>query len=239
MTEAKWLACTDPTVMLKFLRGKASGRKLLLFLTSCCRRFWHLLTDERSRHAVEVAEQEADGLASEEEKEAARNGANQARDDAVAKRQASGYQRPELYALAARAAAWIAVPEDRSKGDEEMEETARALITAGSLISRYVESGFDGAGAWRTICCSIMRDLFGARPFRRAAIDPSYLTWNHATIPKLAQSIYEERAFDRLPILADALEEAGCTNPDILQHCRQPGDHVRGCWVVDLLVNKK
>ena len=56
---------------------------------------------------------------------------------------------------------------------------------------------------------------------------------------KLAQGIYEERAFDRLPILADALEDAGCDNADILSHCRGPGPHARGCWVVDLLLGKK
>ena len=67
---------------------------------------------------------------------------------------------------------------------------------------------------------------------------PSWLSWNDGTIPKLAQAIYDDRAFDRLPILADALEEAGCDNADILNHCRQPGEHVRGCWVVDLLLNK-
>jgi hypothetical protein len=55
----------------------------------------------------------------------------------------------------------------------------------------------------------------------------------------LAKSIYEDRAFDRLPILADALEESGCHDPDILAHCRQPGEHVRGCWVVDLLLGRE
>jgi hypothetical protein len=59
------------------------------------------------------------------------------------------------------------------------------------------------------------------------------------TVIALAEAIYDERAFDRLPILADALEEAGCTNADILNHCRQPGEHVRGCWVVDLILGKE
>jgi hypothetical protein len=52
---------------------------------------------------------------------------------------------------------------------------------------------------------------------------------------KLAEAIYDDLAFSHLPILADALEEAGCNDPDILAHCRQPGEHVRGCWVVDLV----
>jgi len=58
-------------------------------------------------------------------------------------------------------------------------------------------------------------------------------------VVKLAESIYDERAFDRMPILADALEEAGCANADILAHCRQPGEHVRGCWAVDLILGKE
>jgi hypothetical protein len=64
------------------------------------------------------------------------------------------------------------------------------------------------------------------------------LTWNHATVPAIARHIYDDRAFYDLPILADALEDAGCTNPDILAHCRAGGEHVRGCWVVDLILGK-
>jgi hypothetical protein len=55
----------------------------------------------------------------------------------------------------------------------------------------------------------------------------------------MAEVIYADSAFDRLPVLADALEEAGCTISDILDHCRGPGPHVRGCWVVDLLLGKE
>jgi hypothetical protein len=79
-----------------------------------------------------------------------------------------------------------------------------------------------------------VRDIFG-NPFRPITLDPSWLT---ATVTSLAQAIYEERAFDRLPVLADALEDAGCANAEILSHCRQPGEHVRGCWVVDLILSK-
>ena len=64
------------------------------------------------------------------------------------------------------------------------------------------------------------------------------VAWNDGTVRKIAQAIYDERAFDRLPILADALEDAGCDNADILNHCRNGGEHVRGCWVVDLLLGK-
>jgi hypothetical protein len=85
--------------------------------------------------------------------------------------------------------------------------------------------------------CALLRDVFG-NPFRPATIDPGWLAWNGGTVPKLAEAIYDGRAFDRLPVLADALEDAGCADEQILSHCRGPGPHVRGCWVIDLLLGK-
>jgi hypothetical protein len=86
--------------------------------------------------------------------------------------------------------------------------------------------------------CGLLRCVVG-NPFRRPpAIDPAWLAWNGGTVPRLAQSVYDERAFDRLPPLADALEDAGCADADLLGHLRGPGPHVRGCWVVDLLLGK-
>jgi hypothetical protein len=76
--------------------------------------------------------------------------------------------------------------------------------------------------------------IFG-NPFRPGAVDPAWLT---STVVELAHGIYAERAFDRLPILADALQDAGCENADVLDHCRGPGPHARGCWVVDLVLGK-
>ena len=74
--------------------------------------------------------------------------------------------------------------------------------------------------------------------FREITLCAKWLRWNDGTLVRIAQAIYDNRAFDRLPILADALEDAGCDNADILAHCRGPGPHVRGCWVVDLLLGK-
>ena len=81
----------------------------------------------------------------------------------------------------------------------------------------------------------LLRDTFG-NPFRSAPVDPA---WRTPTATAIAQSIYDERRFRDLPILADALEEAGCTNHEVLRHCREPGEHVRGCWVVDLVLGKE
>jgi hypothetical protein len=90
-----------------------------------------------------------------------------------------------------------------------------------------------------TAQAALLRDIFGLLPFRPVTIAPAWVAWNDATVVKLAQAIYDERAFDRLPVLADSLEEAGCHDPDILAHSRQPGEHVRGCWAVDLLLGKE
>jgi hypothetical protein len=81
---------------------------------------------------------------------------------------------------------------------------------------------------------TLMRDIFG-NPFRPVTLNPSWLT---STVLALATGIYDEKAFDRMPILADALQDADCDNEDILNHCRQPGEHVRGCWVVDLVLDR-
>jgi hypothetical protein len=92
--------------------------------------------------------------------------------------------------------------------------------------------------------CSLLRDIAGNH-FQQVAPDPAWLSWNGNTVVTLAQAAYEERQLPtgvldgaRLAILADALEEAGCTDVAILNHCRGPGPHVRGCWVLDLLLGK-
>jgi hypothetical protein len=81
----------------------------------------------------------------------------------------------------------------------------------------------------------LFREIFG-NPFRPVVLDSSWLT---SDVVALARGIYEERAFDRMPILGDALQDAGCENDDILAHCRGEGPHVRGCWVVDLVLGRE
>jgi hypothetical protein len=83
-----------------------------------------------------------------------------------------------------------------------------------------------------------IRPRFPGRPnpFRPAALDPE---WRTSTAVAMARMMYDSRDFSAMPILADALQDAGCTNDDVLNHCRQPGEHVRGCWVVDLVLGKE
>jgi hypothetical protein len=94
---------------------------------------------------------------------------------------------------------------------------------------------FNGEGE-RWVQAKLLRDIFGPLPFRSIAVDPAWRVWNDGTVVRIARASYDEQAFDRLPILADALEEAGCDDADILAHCRQHGPHIRGCWVVDLIL---
>jgi hypothetical protein len=91
----------------------------------------------------------------------------------------------------------------------------------------------------RSAQAALVREIFGPTPFRTPAVERSMLSWNDACVVKLAEAIYDGLAWDRLPVLADALEEAGCTDAHVLNHCRQPGEHVRGCWAVDLLLGKE
>jgi hypothetical protein len=83
---------------------------------------------------------------------------------------------------------------------------------------------------------TLARDIFGPLPFRQLCVDPAVLAWQGFTVARIAEAIYEGRQFEDLPILADALEDAGCTDAEILEHLRGPGLHVRGCWVVDLIL---
>jgi hypothetical protein len=82
---------------------------------------------------------------------------------------------------------------------------------------------------------AILRDIFG-NPFSPIAFDPC---WRTLSVVRLAQTMYDSRTFDKMPELADALERAGCRSEPVLGHCREPGEHVRGCWVVDLVLGKE
>jgi hypothetical protein len=214
MNEAEWLACADPQPMLEFLQGSASDRRLRLFCCACCRRVWDALTEAASRAAVEVGERYADGLASPEERAAAEAAA-----EAVAFNEA---QRREEEVPHVTQAALVAVS-----------ETVDATIWAAWAASEAAQVPAEE----RRRQCDLLRDLFS--PFRPVAASTAWLAWNDGTVRKLAQAIYDARAFERLPILADALEEAGCDNADILSHCRGSGPHARGCWPVDLLLGKE
>jgi len=237
VTEAEWLAATDPQPMLECLHGKANvtDRKLRLSAVPCCRQFWRLLTDERSQQAVVVAERLADGLADEAERAAAERAAAAAARDAIRARQ-SGDSIPEMFTLAAKAA-------NHSVFREVDPDTTGATLAAYRLIALNPDCGLYSRLAVNIASSASLRDIFG-NPFRPApAVDPVWLTWQGGTVARLARAAYEDRRLPegpldpmRLAVLADSLEDAGCTAAVILGHLRGPGVHVRGCWALDLLL---
>jgi hypothetical protein len=102
-----------------------------------------------------------------------------------------------------------------------------------SLVT--VSSQFKDSEAEHLAQVALIRDIFG-NPFRPVPLNPS---WQTTTVVSLAQAVYDQRAYERMPILADALEDAGCTNEEVLAHARGEGPHVRGCWLIDLLLGKE
>lgn len=220
MTEFKWLNGHRPSDMLEWLsEGNPSERKCRLFAIACCRRAWQTLADERCRLAVMTAEDWLDGKASQKEMEAASSSVfdyeNELKDLTFRKGTDCGLALHLAYAVR------FCV----GKRSSHLSRTAHH-ITASQSNNKPGE---------RLAQCHILRDIFG-NPFCPVTLA---LTWLTAPVRQLAQAIYDDRAFDRLPLLADALEEAGCDNADILAHCRSDGPHVRGCWVVDLLTGRQ
>src|SRR5262249_45880859 len=114
-----------------------------------------------------------------------------------------------------------------------LDSLAVAVMVAQSVAGQRVDKATELRAQ-----TTLFRDLFG-NPFRPVRIDPAWLRWNGGAVERLARSIHDNRAFDHLPPLADSLEEAGCSNADVLAHCRGLGPHVRGCWVVDSLLGNE
>ncbi len=229
VTEADWLECDDPDKMLRLrlLRHKLSDRKKRLFACACCRRIWHLLTDHRSRAAVEVAERYADGLVTRQELSAARDAVRHAVTSPVLA--CDALLGPGRHCSPGPVAAGVALVGHRS---------LRAVSHFTALFVEEVAGDSAVFKAERAAQARVCRELFG-NPFRPVSIDPRWLVANDGLVPRIAKAIYDERGFERLPVLADALEKAGCDDAEMLAHCRLPGDHVRGCWVVDLLIGKE
>jgi hypothetical protein len=223
MTEAEWLASTDPEPMLAHLRGGVSDRKIRLVFCAWAREQWHRLNDERSREAVRVAECFADGLADHAELIAAANEARDACENIpVNFRDRHGQRlRSKKGGYAARAAANTA-------------RNAAALFLNRNQLGRVSRTGNAGA---RITLASILRELTG-NPFRPVALDPAWLTWNNGAVKKMAQALYDESAFAEWPVLADALEDAGCANADLLTHLRGTEPHARGCWAIDKILGQ-
>jgi hypothetical protein len=217
-------------------------------MVAWCRRVWDLLTDERSRTAVEVVERYADGQATFEELLAAQQAAWEVYCWTEGETELTMAGMGALSAEKAANKVTVASPTRAFRIYLEISWLAmKARVFALGLVPyfeyedseyRARDSAVEVAGAPELKSqAHLVRDIFG-NPFRPVTVNPSWLTWKDGTLLHLARSIYEDRRFGDLPVLADALEEAGCTDPDILGHCRGPGPHTRGCWPVDLVLGK-
>jgi len=213
MPEADWLRCVEPQAMLSEIAPRLSDRQLRLFAVACCRRVWHLLPHAASRHALSVAERYADGLANDWELfEGTLNDGplDTASDQARAAATASAER------LADSAASVAAFHAGRA-----------------ALFSEHPWSGLAQVRE-KTIQCSLLRDIAG-NPFAPVEFAPH---WRTRDVLAVAQRIYAERDFAALPILVDALTDAGCEDSAILNHCEQP-HHARGCWLLDQIQGMK
>jgi hypothetical protein len=228
MTEADWLVSTDPEAMVRSLAGGFGERPSRLFACACCRRLGPLLQDPRVVHALEVAERYVDGKAGPAELDTAQQ--------AALKAQRAQRRKSLLLAYAAVAdstAKWLGGSYLLVTPDH----VAEAALTASQ--PRIDPSKRRAAiAAERAPLAALLREIVG-NPFRPVRLPKAWLTRNGGAAVQLARAIYEERAFDRMPALGDVLEEAGCRDPEVLAHCRGPGEHARGCWVIDLILGKQ
>jgi hypothetical protein len=225
MTEQEWLECGEPLALLDFLGDRASLRKLRLLACVCSRRLWPAQCNE-AHLAIETAERYADGLA----------------------------KRQELHGI--RSPSYGGIRADNCAAEARRPSQGFRRHVRGALVQAMVAASADDDGwvyrtkpkieaAEKAFQVRAIRDVFG-NPFRPVVFDPAWLKWHRGVIRQLAGSAYEQRSLpagtlepDRLAILADALEDAGCSDGEILDHLRGPGFHVRGCFLLDLLLGKQ
>jgi hypothetical protein len=266
MTESEWLTCTDPSVLLQFIRANASERKLRLFACAYARQghrlddlyegcYGHrsgLTRDERvsepekgapfgewGEQIVERAEMHADSQSTTSDLELVRQLLEPHLSDArvgAAYCGPSAYLTPEKYELL-----WAtAAPEGSTAAELAIASVSHYFVGyADSGPLRQLNPTIRDPARRETLAlqAELFRELFG-NPFRPVAIDPAWRQANDGTVVQLAQAIYEDRSFEAMPILADALLDAGCQDGAILEHCHAPREHVKGCWVVDLILSK-
>jgi hypothetical protein len=257
MTEEEWQACADVGRMVRVLRPRSSHRKLRLFACACCDRIADLL-EEDSRAAFAVVRRAAEGLVDEAERWRAHEVARDTtfgivRRIVVAAFGEEGYVRYRQGARTLRSGPPDAM--HQAVGRDPAFHAAWAVVQAATSVHGAYEVNVSGTAAEaavraggvanneeyraalereQTAHCDLLRDLFG-NPFRPTSFDAA---WRTTAAVGVAQAIYDLDRFADLPILADALEDAGCCDEAILSHCRRPGRHVRGCWVVDAVLNR-
>ena len=218
MTEEEWKKATRPEQLLVFLEKtkQCDNRKARLLGVAFCRRIWDVLTDIRFQRFVELGELRADGLVPWVKIEGTVIPA-----DPNGRTRTSHTHPAEVAALATTC--------------RKVRPGYIAWLTRHAVVRDLEEPGCTTGHDREAIPeLSFFHDIFG-NPFRPVAFDPN---WRTSDAVSIARAMYESRDFSPMPILADALQNAGCEHADILDHCRGTGPHVRGCWVVDLVFGK-
>jgi hypothetical protein len=222
MTEVEWMGATDPKAMCSCIPCNSHQRKARLFLVSCCRRLLDLIPEGPVRDAMRVAEAFADEQATDRARQKAQ------RDVAAAPIP------PGDASINATNMVREATKKTITAKDIDSHTGATARGYAARKRGKEQETYTAAFQAERSAQAVLLRDIFG-NPFRPVTFDP---VWRTTTAVLLARQMYESCDFSAMPILADALQDAGCDDPDVLTHCRLSGLHVRGCWVIDLVLLK-
>jgi hypothetical protein len=257
LTESDWLTYRDPGPLLLHLRHRIGHRKTILLGCAFCRRVGHLLVDSRSWAAVEACEQAIRGerdayslpiflRGATAAEQAMRHRLDRFRPDRYdgladrLKRAAAKARAEQQAARAVRHAtepAFIRLACRPQMNSDNLRRTAESVAEALKRSARAL--GMEsGPAVWkeRVAQCELIRELIG-NPFRPTqARDESWCNWNDGCVRKMAAAVETENRWQDLPILADALEDAGCDDHEILAHCRSDKEHRRGCWVVDMIL---
>jgi hypothetical protein len=264
VTEAEWQACHEPSRMIQYLevQQKSTPRKLRLFGVACFRRLEEFHTNHDIRRMVETAEAYSDRHVGYHVLRSAKRKAERLSQQLQIT--ADSPRGECILAHLAVAATWLTASDTSFRTDPQFNRlipggyhaAAAGYISSATqsaaFYTRYEgadalaqvlqrDAGYAAASAefiWQTedeAQSQLLHDIIG-NPFCSAAVDPR---WHTSSVLGLARAMYDSRDFVAMPILADALEEAGCDNADVLTHCRGSGPHVRGCWVVDLILGKR
>lgn len=212
MTEQEWQLASEPTALLNFCRTQVSDRKLWLFSFACFCRLLGLLPDPRQRQAVQALEKLAEG--------------------SLPKKELRRITRETRSAIPPENETLVSCDDPHYIGLMLYREFCSSRIAIHAI---QASAGLTHWTVEQKEQTRLFREILG-NPFRPVVFDPS---WRTSTVMALAAGIYDEKAFDRLPISADALQDAGCYSDELLNHLRQPSGHCRGCWALDLVLGRE
>ncbi len=243
MTEAEWLGAKAPSALIGFLDDPKQKRRLRLFALACCHRLSRFITDRRSIAAVEFADRYAEvGVRGRKGRASIAEAADAVYTELDVERDRATENTIQFAEVLVRIGGSLAAARLLHNDEKAVARAVPEFLTS-STAFEWALLNCGNRPVWKPEAMrpeeqqqvAILRDIFG-NPFRPVAFSAS---WRTDTALSLARQMYESREFGAMPILADALQDAGCENEDILSHCRGEGPHVRGCWVVDLVLGKE